>query len=211
MKNIIFIAPPAAGKGTQSTFLEDKFGYVHLSTGDMLREASQSDTEDGKKIKAIIDSGSLVSDELMINLIKDKLSKLQGKPFILDGFPRTLPQAESLKSILGDEYIVIYLSLPEEIAMKRALGRMTCSKCGRSYNEYFMEVRPKTDGICDGCGNILEKRKDDTEESFKIRFQTYLMNTAPLLDYYGKLNKVKEIDVDKDALKVSKEIEAIID
>ena len=105
MKNIIFIAPPAAGKGTQSTFLEDKFGYVHLSTGDMLREASQSDTEDGKKIKAIIDSGSLVSDELMINLIKDKLSKLQGKPFILDGFPRTLPQAESLKSILGDEYI----------------------------------------------------------------------------------------------------------
>ena len=205
MKNIIFIAPPAAGKGTQSTFLEDKFGYVHLSTGDMLREASQSDTEDGKKIKAIIDSGSLVSDELMINLIKDKLSKLQGKPFILDGFPRTLNQAKSLDNMLDKDYEVIYLDLSEEEAIERILGRLTCS-CGKSYNLNVDSLKPKVEGICDGCGKELVKRNDDNVDSFKVRYKTFLDNTKPLMEYYEDKNKLHKIDVNRNVEDIFKDI-----
>ena len=119
MKNIIFIAPPAAGKGTQSNMLKEKFGYNHISTGDMLREAINSGSEIGKEVKNIIDKGELVSDVLIIKLVKDKLTSLKGKPFILDGFPRTLNQAESLDKILTDDYIVIYLDLDESEAIKR--------------------------------------------------------------------------------------------
>ena len=122
MKNIIFIAPPAAGKGTQSTMLKEKFNYNHLSTGDMLREAIASGSEFGLMLKNIIDEGKLVSDDIMIDLIKGKLSNLEGKPFILDGFPRTLNQAIALESLLDKEYEVIYLDLSEEEAVNRILG-----------------------------------------------------------------------------------------
>ena len=117
MKNIIFIAPPAAGKGTQSTMLKESFGYNHLSTGDMLREVVSSGTDFGLQVKNIIDRGELVSDELIISLINDKLAKIDGKPFILDGFPRTLNQAKSLDNMLDKDYEVIYLDLSEEEAI----------------------------------------------------------------------------------------------
>ncbi len=197
MKNIIFIAPPAAGKGTQSNMLKEKFGYNHISTGDMLREAINSGSEIGKEVKNIIDKGELVSDDLIIKLVKDKLTSLKGKPFILDGFPRTLNQAESLDKILTDDYIVIYLDLDESEAINRITGRLTCN-CGKSYNVNIDKLKPKVDGICDNCGSILIKRDDDNVESFKVRFKTFLDNTDSILKYYEDKEKLIKIDVNKD-------------
>ena len=197
MKNIIFIAPPAAGKGTQSNMLKEKFGYNHISTGDMLREAINSGSEIGAEVKNIIDKGELVSDDLIIKLVKDKLTSLKGKPFILDGFPRTLNQAESLDKILTDDYIVIYLDLDESEAINRITGRLTCN-CGKSYNVNIDKLKPKVDGICDNCGNILIKRDDDNVESFKVRFKTFLDNTDSILKYYEDKEKLIKIDVNKD-------------
>ena len=197
MKNIIFIAPPAAGKGTQSNMLKEKFGYNHISTGDMLREAINSGSEIGKEVKNIIDKGELVSDDLIIKLVKDKLTSLKGKPFILDGFPRTLNQAKSLDEILTDDYIVIYLDLDESEAINRITGRLTCN-CGKSYNVNIDKLKPKVDGICDNCGSILIKRDDDNVESFKVRFKTFLDNTDSILKYYEDKEKLIKIDVNKD-------------
>ena len=195
MKSVIFIAPPAAGKGTQSSRLED-LGYIHISTGDMLREEISSGSKLGMEIKEIIDKGNLVSDELVYELIKNKLDNIT-KPFILDGYPRTLTQAESLDNLLQElnlnNYEVIYLDLPFEEALKRALGRLTCS-CGASYNIYYENLAPKKDGICDKCGESLTKRCDDNEESFKVRFETFINNTKPIKEFYENKNKLHIID-----------------
>ena len=205
MKNIIFIALPAAGKGTQSNMLKEKFGYNHISTGDMLREAINSGSEIGKEVKNIIDKGELVSDDLIIKLVKDKLTSLKGKPFILDGFPRTLNQAKSLDEILTDDYIVIYLDLAESEAINRITGRLTCN-CGKSYNVNIDKLKPKVDGICDNCGSILIKRDDDNVESFKVRFKTFLDNTDSILKYYEDKEKLIKIDVNKDVQDIFKSI-----
>ena len=205
MKNIIFIAPPAAGKGTQSTMLKEKFNYNHLSTGDMLREAIASGSEFGLMLKNIIDEGKLVSDDIMIDLIKEKLNNLEGKPFILDGFPRTLNQAIALESLLDKEYEVIYLDLSEEEAVNRILGRLTCS-CGKSYNLNVEALKPKIDGICDGCGKELVKRNDDNVDSFKVRYKTFLDNTKPLMEYYEDKNKLHKIDVNRNVEDIFKDI-----
>lgn len=209
MKNIIFIAPPAAGKGTQSTMLKDKFNYNHLSTGDMLREAIASGSELGLKVKNIIDRGELVSDDIMIDLINNKLSSESGKPFILDGFPRTLNQAISLDKMLDDNYIVIYLDLSEEEATNRIVYRLTC-KCGKSYNLKTAGLMPKVDGICDVCGSELIKRDDDNLESFKIRYNSFLENTKPLIEYYENKNKLKKIDVNRNVEDIFKDIVDVI-
>ena len=209
MKNIIFIAPPAAGKGTQSTMLKDKFNYNHLSTGDMLREAIASGSELGLKVKNIIDRGELVSDDIMIDLIINKLSSESGKPFILDGFPRTLNQAISLDKMLDDNYIVIYLDLSEEEATNRIVYRLTC-KCGKSYNLKTAGLMPKVDGICDVCGSELIKRDDDNLESFKIRYNSFLENTKPLIEYYENKNKLKKIDVNRNVEDIFKDIVDVI-
>ena len=205
MKNIIFIAPPAAGKGTQSTMLKDKYNYNHLSTGDMLREAIASGSTLGLKVKNIIDRGELVSDDIMIDLIKDKLSSESGKPFILDGFPRTLNQAKSLDNMLDKDYEVIYLDLDEEDAVNRILGRLTCS-CGKSYNLNVDNLKPKVEGICDGCGKELVKRNDDNVDSFKVRYKTFLDNTKPLMEYYEDKNKLHKINVNRNVEDIFKDI-----
>lgn len=205
MKNIIFIAPPAAGKGTQSTMLKEKFNYNHLSTGDMLREAIASGSEFGLMLKNIIDEGKLVSDDIMIDLIKEKLNNLEGKPFILDGFPRTLNQAMALESLLDKEYEVIYLDLNEEEAVNRILGRLTCS-CGKSYNLNVEALKPKVDGICDGCGSSLVKRGDDNADAFKVRYKSFIDNTKPLIDYYEEKNKLHKIDVNRNVEDIFKDI-----
>ena len=209
MKNIIFIAPPAAGKGTQSNMLKEKFGYNHISTGDMLREAINSGSEIGAEVKNIIDKGELVSDDLIIKLVKDKLTSLKGKPFILDGFPRTLNQAKSLDEILTDDYIVIYLDLDESEAINRITGRLTCN-CGKSYNVNIDKLKPKVDGICDNCGSILIKRDDDNVESFKVRFKTFLDNTDSILKYYEDKEKLIKIDVNKDVQDIFESILEVI-
>ena len=209
MKNIIFIAPPAAGKGTQSTMLKDKYNYNHLSTGDMLREAIASGSTLGLKVKNIIDRGELVSDDIMIDLIKDKLSSESGKPFILDGFPRTLNQAKSLDNMLDDDYVVIYLDLSEEEATNRIVYRLTC-KCGKSYNLNVDSLKPIVDGICDVCGSELIKRNDDNLESFKIRYNLFLENTKPLIEYYDNKKKLRKIDVNRNVEDIFKDIVDVI-
>ena len=209
MKNIIFIAPPAAGKGTHSKKLVDKYNYVHISTGDMLREVIASGSELGLEVKSIIDQGKLVSDELIIRLINSKLSDIKGKPFILDGFPRTLSQAESLDSIVDNDYEVIYLDIDKETAIKRIEGRLTCS-CGASYNINEAVFRPQVEGICDKCGSKLVKRDDDNALAFAVRYDTFLENTKPLYEYYEKKNKLHVIDVNKDASEIFDEISRIV-
>lgn len=209
MKNIIFIAPPAAGKGTQSNMLKDKYGYKHLSTGDMLREAIASGSELGKAVKNIIDKGNLVSDEVMIELIKDKLTEIKGKPFILDGFPRTLNQAINLDKIINEEYIAIYLDLDKEVALKRIEGRFTCG-CGKSYNIYEESLKPKVEGFCDNCGSKLIKRADDNIEAFKIRLDSYEKNTEPILNYYKDKGLLYKIDVNRDLQEIFEDISKVV-
>ena len=205
MKNIIFIAPPAAGKGTQSTMLKESFGYNHLSTGDMLREVVSSGTDFGLQVKNIIDRGELVSDELIISLINDKLAKIDGKPFILDGFPRTLNQAKSLDNMLDKDYEVIYLDLSEKEAIDRILGRLTCS-CGKSYNLNVDNLKPKVEGICDYCGGDLYQRKDDTKETIEERLVVYNNKTKPIITYYESLGILVPVNSNQEPSKVIDEI-----
>lgn len=211
MQNIIFIAPPAAGKGTISECLKNDFGYQHLSTGDMLREAIKEQSPMGLMVKDIMNEGKLVSDEIVIDLISDKLGE-DGKPFILDGFPRTLNQALKLTELLNNlnkDYIVIYLDLPKEEALKRIVGRLSCS-CGKTYNTLINSLKPKKEGICDICGNTLIKRDDDNQESFLVRYNSYLENTKPIINYYLSNKRLIKIDAAKDKQSVYQDIIEVI-
>ncbi len=198
MMNIIFIAPPAAGKGTQSALLEEHMNYKHLSTGDLLRAEIKKGTEFGTEINNIISKGELVSDEIITKLLKNELTSIKDQKFILDGYPRNLNQAETLNSIFEElditNYLAIYLTIDEDTAMKRALGRVVCSNCGATYNKYFQEMKPKQEGICDKCQGTLSARSDDNEETFKTRFNTYLDVTSPVLDYYKEKGKLVVVD-----------------
>lgn len=213
MNNIIFIAPPAAGKGTQSDLLVKKYGYTHISTGDLLRSEVASGSELGNSLKEIMSSGSLVSDEIVTTLLRNKLSSLEGN-FILDGYPRTLEQAKTLSNLADELGIVlntvIYLEMNETTAMHRALGRITCPKCKRGYNKFEELVKPKVENICDDCNVELESRSDDTEETFKIRFNTYIENTEPLLNYYIDLGILNVIDNSGTPQSTFEKIEEVI-
>lgn len=196
MKSVIFIAPPSAGKGTQSKALEE-LGFIHISTGDMLREEMKNETKIGIAIKDIMRAGSLVNDKIVFELLANKLSAID-KPFILDGFPRTLKQAEMLNELLNKlgllNYEVVYLDISMEEALRRALGRLTC-ECGMSYNKYFEQFKPKVENICDKCGKTLSTRTDDNEESYKNRFNAFLENIEPIKKYYENRNKLYIVDV----------------
>jgi len=199
MRNIIFIAPPAAGKGTVSDFLIKNYNYEHLSTGDLLRDEIKSGSELGKEIDSIISGGNLVSDELIVRLMQEKINMINiNKPFILDGFPRTLVQAKKLDEMLitlgVTNNIAIYLEIGIEEATKRILGRIVCPKCKRSYNLFNEGLKPKLENTCDDCGVELEKRSDDNEETFKVRFNSYLKNTSPILDYYKDKHLLVSVD-----------------
>lgn len=213
--NIIFIAPPAAGKGTQSSLLQEKYGYIHLSTGDLLREEIKKNTDLGIRIEKIISKGELVSDEIITELLKNELTKIKHQKFILDGYPRNIAQAEILSKIFNElnieNYVTIYLNIDEETAKKRALGRVVCSNCGASYNTYFQNLMPKKNGICDKCNGKLSQRTDDNEETFKKRFDTYINVTNPLLDYYKKENKLCVVDASQESDEIFKSIENILE
>lgn len=212
MKNIVFMAPIAAGKGTQSQMLKEKYGYMHISTGDIFREIISSGTELGEKVRNIINSGQLVDDALTIELVKDKLQRIDGKPFILDGFPRNLYQAQVFDQFMNEkklDYQVIYLDLSKEEAMKRTLGRLIC-KCGKSYNVYDDTMKPKTDGICDDCGSSLQKREEDNEESFKVRYDTLMDHLNPVLDLYKSMNQIVIINAMQSPEKIFSEISEVI-
>ncbi len=211
MKNVIFIAPPSAGKGTQSALLVD-MGYVHISTGDMLREEISKKSEIGLKVESIMQSGKLVSDDIVYELLKNKLSNLN-KAFILDGFPRTINQANMLDKLFQelniDNYEVIYLDITLEDALERALGRLTC-ECGASYSKYNEEFKPKVDGVCDKCGKKLISRSDDNEESFRVRYQTFVDNASPIKEFYQSKNKLHNIDTALGKDKVAEKIKEIL-
>ena len=214
MMNIIFIAPPAAGKGTQSSLLEKKYNYKHISTGDLLREEIKKKTEFGAEIEKIISKGELVSDKIITKLLKNELNNIKHQKFILDGYPRNIAQAETLTEIFKelniDDYKAIYLDLDEDTAMKRALGRIVCSNCGASYNTYFKNLMPQENGICDKCHHKLIQRSDDNEETMRTRFRTYLELTNPLLDYYKAQEKLVDVDASLNSDQIFLEIEQVL-
>lgn len=197
MKNIILIAAPAAGKGTLSDLLVKKYDYLHISTGDLLREVSKENTELGQKIAKMLKNGELVTDEIVFELLENKLRQVD-KPYILDGFPRTINQAykydELIQKLNKDLGIVVVLNCDYEILKQRIVGRYLCKDCGSIYNTLTGVNTPKQEGICDNCGGDLYKRSDDNEESFKTRYETYLEKTKPLIDFYEKKGNLYYID-----------------
>ncbi len=211
MKNVIFIAPPAAGKGTQSSKLVED-GYIHISTGDMLREEIKKDSLLGKEIKDIMAKGLLVSDDVVFELIKKRVVNLK-KPFILDGFPRTITQAKMLDELFEElnikDYEVIYLEIGLEEALKRALGRLSC-ECGASYNIYNKALMPKVEGICDRCGLQLKKRNDDNEEAFQKRFDTFIENSEPIKRYYEEIKKLHIVNTNISNDEITKKVKDIL-
>ena len=212
MKNIIFIAPPAAGKGTQSKLVSEEYNIPHISTGDLLREEAAKDTELGRTIKADMESGNLVSDEVITTLLRNRITSPDCKNgYILDGYPRNISQAKTYNELLEelgyDKGIVIFFDIDRERALKRTLSRIICSNCGSSYNLLVEDLKPKQENICDRCGHTLKTRNDDTEEVFIHRFDTYISSTKALIDYYEGLGLLHRIEVlDKPATVIFEEV-----
>ncbi len=196
MMGIILLGPPGAGKGTQAKKLTQAFAVPQISTGDMLRAAVKNGTALGKQAKAFMDAGGLVPDEVVIGIVKERLAEPDcGKGFILDGFPRTIPQAEALDRVtkeLGKEIrFVLSLEVDQNELMERLCGRRTCTGCGAMYHVKFNA--PKAAGKCDKCGMALIQRDDDKEETIKNRLANYNNATAPLLDYYRNTGKIRSV------------------
>ncbi len=189
-KIVILVGAPGSGKGTQSAFLCSHYSIAHISTGDMLREEIKKETELGTSIKNLLAQGSLVEDSLITKLIKDRITKDDCKyGFVLDGYPRTLKQAELLDDILkliqAEKYHVIEISLSEDVLIKRITGRYTCSECGSIYNKFTKN--PKVEGVCDLCSSSnFIKRDDDSIETLKNRLGIYKKQSSIILDYYSK-------------------------
>jgi len=188
----IFLGPPGAGKGTLAFEVSKSYTIPHISTGDLFRAAIKDQTDLGKKVKTVIDSGALVSDDLTIALVKERLDKDDTKNgFILDGFPRTIAQAEALESIIEIDSVVNF-DISDDEVIKRLSGRRICSFCGQSFHVEF--VKPKKEGICDSCSGELIIRADDKIEAIQKRLENYRKQTAPLIDYYSKKNLIVNID-----------------
>lgn len=194
--NIILLGPPGAGKGTQARRLVEERGMVQLSTGDMLRAARNSGTEMGRRVAEVMDRGQLVTDEIVIGLIREKLAE-GGKGFIFDGFPRTLAQADALGQLLEETGqgldSVIEMQVDDEALVRRITGRFTCGNCGEVYHD---DTRPtKVPGVCDVCGSTdLKRRADDNEDSLKTRLLEYYKKTSPLIGYYYAKGKLAPVD-----------------
>lgn len=214
MKNIIFIAPPAAGKGTQAAMFHEKYNIPNISVGSLLREEAEKQTEIGKLIREKQAKGILVDDWITNQILKDRLMNTDcDAGYILDGYPRSLKQAESyeeiLKSLGKDLGVVIYITVPYEETKKRIVGRRSCKDCGTIYNIYVDGMMPDVDSICDKCGGELIVRSDDNEESFKVRYETYLTQTEPLIKFYKDKNVLYEVE-SSDPLTTFSNIEAIV-
>ncbi|WP_028031828.1 adenylate kinase [Gemmobacter nectariphilus] len=197
MPNIILLGPPGAGKGTQAKRLEDERGMVQLSTGDMLRAARTSGTEMGKKVAEVMDRGQLVTDEIVIGLIEEKLTGEQGGGFIFDGFPRTLPQADALEALMakvGQKLdAVIEMQVDDAALVARITGRYTCGNCGAVYHDVTKPT--KVAGTCDVCGSTdMKRRADDNEDSLKTRLMEYYKKTSPLIGYYWAKGNLVSVD-----------------
>ncbi len=199
--NIVLLGPPGAGKGTQAKMISNRFGIPHISTGDMLREAISSKSELGKKVSDIVERGDLVPDDLMIKLVRNRITQEDAADgFILDGFPRTTVQAETLRDMLKEMGkkidCAIFIDVSEEIVVKRISSRRVCPNCGKVYN--LLSIKPKNDCKCDECGSKLIQRDDDKPETVRERYEVYLKNTKKVVDYYNSQGKLKTFDGSKD-------------
>jgi len=212
--NIVFLGPPGAGKGTQAKILVERYGIPQISTGDMLREHRAKGTELGKKAQEYMDRGQLVPDEIILQMVKERLSQPDcEKGFILDGFPRTVTQAEALDKLLAEIGkkldFVLALVVPDELLIERLTGRRTCKNCGMMYHIKYKP--PKVDGKCDVCGGELYQRPDDNEETVRNRLKVYHESTAPLIEYYRKKGLLKEIDGSKSIEEITQQIIQILE
>jgi adenylate kinase len=212
--SIILLGPPGAGKGTQAKRLERDYGIPQLATGDMLRAAVASGSELGQQAKKVMDAGELMPDELMVQMIEDRISQDDCKNgFILDGFPRTTAQAEALDRMLEKRGTkldhVIELKVDEEALVDRITGRYSCAKCGAGYHDRYQQ--PKVEGVCDHCGSTeFKRREDDNEQTVRSRMQAYRDQTAPILPYYEKQGKLKQVDGMADIDEVTQQIKRIL-
>ncbi len=209
---IIMLGPPGSGKGTQAARLADKKGLVHLSTGDLLRNAVKEGTELGLKAKTYMEAGNLVPDDLILGMIKERL-QVGESGFLFDGFPRTIPQAEGLDAMLGEigskVGMVMDLEVSDGEVIKRLSGRFSCPKCQAIYN--YPNMLPKKEGICDKCGTELQKRKDDTEEVVTNRLEVYKKQTQPLQDYYRNQSLLKGVDGEREIGTILSDLLALLD
>lgn len=198
--NFIFLGPPGAGKGTLASQVAEEYSIPQISTGDIFRENIKNQTELGKKVKAIMDAGGLVSDEVVLEIVEDRLKKDDCKKgFILDGFPRTIPQAEAFEK-LGIDVKVVNFEVNNDLIIARLSNRRVCKNCKANYNVKFMP--PKVEGKCDKCGGELFTREDDKLESITNRLEVYRKETEPLIDFYRNLNKMTDIDSARDSQEV---------
>lgn len=215
MKNIMFIAPPAAGKGTQAEIITAKYNIPHISTGDILREIAKEDSEIGNYVAETMASGKLVKDEITYQLIEDRLAREDCKNgFIIDGFPRNLDQAVEYDKILAklgyEVGNVFLLNISTKTLEKRITGRRVCEDCNAIYNINDTAKAPQVESVCDKCGGKLYQRKDDNLESFQTRFAMYQEKTEPIIEHYRKQNVLHEIDSNHEFDEVFRQIDEII-
>jgi adenylate kinase len=214
---MVLLGPPGAGKGTQASLLEKERSLVKLSTGDMLRAAVAAGTELGRRAGDIMERGQLVPDDIVIGLIAERIDERpdgKAKGFILDGFPRTIAQAEGLDTLLAERGkkldTVVEMQVNDENLVERITGRFTCAACGESYHDIFR--RPKVDGVCDRCGSTqFARRKDDNEEVVRARLKAYHAQTEPLIGYYERQGKLRSVDGMADIEEVRRAIGEALD
>lgn len=212
---LILLGPPGAGKGTQAKRLEARYGIVQISTGDMLRAEVAAGSEVGLQAKAVMEAGQLVSDEILIRMLGNRIERPDcAGGFILDGFPRTVPQAEALERLLAERHMeldaVIELKVDAAELVERIAGRFTCAKCGASYND--VSHRPRVEGTCDVCGSHeFTRRADDSRETMSARLQAYETQTAPILPFYAAKGLLQSVDGMADIDAVTAEIMAVLD
>jgi len=207
---LVFLGPPGAGKGTQAKLLSQRMEFLHLSTGDLLREAVKNQTPLGKKAKEYMDRGELVPDELIVQLIEETMPK-DGN-VILDGFPRTVNQALALEEMLKGKgkkiSKVLFFDVPDEVIIDRLSGRRVCSKCGAVYHVKYNP--PKVEGVCDLCGGSLVQRDDDREEVVKKRLEVYRKQTQPLIEFYQDRGIIYRLDAEKGVEELFEEIKGLV-